>query len=219
MTETLPKYYAGIGTRGDTVKGKVVNPVPQDVLQLAARAAVALAAEGFTLRSGHANGMDQAFEAGAASVDGPAEIFLPWDSFGDARRVHGLKLEEPTEAAFALAKETHPRWGSLKQGGQKLHARNGHQILGEELDSPVAFVLAYTMTGRDEGGTGQAIRIARKRGIPVFNLHEPKTRARIEKLVKAHKVPEDVPYAMPLAAGDVDAPADDVEALDALLAS
>lgn len=57
-------------------------------------------------------------------------------------------------------------------------ARNGHQVLGATLDQPVSFVLCWTPDGaeseaqrtRDTGGTGQAIALASRHGIPVFNL-------------------------------------------------
>ena len=70
------------------------------------------------------------------------------------------------------------RLDALKQGGKKLQARNSHQVLGDSLRDPVAFVVCWTTdgaetlkeTGRHTGGTGQAIRLADACNIPVFNL-------------------------------------------------
>ena len=48
-------------------------------------------------------------------------------------------------------------------------ARNTYQVLGLDLMSPVDFVICWTPLGRDDGGTGQAIRIANAHNIPVYN--------------------------------------------------
>ena len=49
-------------------------------------------------------------------------------------------------------------------------ARNGQQILGRELDQPVAFGLCWTPGGLGLGGTGQTLRIAKARQIPFLDL-------------------------------------------------
>lgn len=46
-----------------------------------------------------------------------------------------------------------------------MQARNSHQILGWDLETPTNFVVCYT-----KGGTGQAIRIANHYNIPVFDV-------------------------------------------------
>jgi hypothetical protein len=69
-----------------------------------------------------------------------------------------------------LAKEYHPAWGRLTQGGQKLMARNAYQVLGYTLDVPADFIVCWTVKGLKTGGTGQALRMADDYGIPVFNL-------------------------------------------------
>ena len=48
-------------------------------------------------------------------------------------------------------------------------ARNGYQILGKDLKTPVRFVICYTPNGDRIGGTAQALRIAMDLKIPVFN--------------------------------------------------
>lgn len=53
-----------------------------------------------------------------------------------------------------------------------------YQILGRDLSDPVDFVVCWTPDGcesekersRASGGTGQAIALASRLGIPVFNL-------------------------------------------------
>ena len=88
-------------------------------------------------------------------------------------------LGEPTPAACQLAASFHPAWAQLTRAVRALHARNGHQVLGADLESPARFVLCWTPDGsldghgRRVGGTGQALHIAHHHGIPVFNLARP----------------------------------------------
>lgn len=173
----MEKYYAGVGSRR----------TPNHILTLMACLARALRYEGWVLRSGHADGADQAFEAGAAHV---AELFLPWPSFNENAPFHDrtLVFNQPQRWAYAHAMAHHPAWGQLKQGGRKLMARNVHQVLGwvqpgEAGFCPVTFVVGYAPTdkdGRPTGGTAQAFRIADHWEIPVFNLAVPDDRRRIE---------------------------------------
>ena len=50
-------------------------------------------------------------------------------------------------------------------------ARNCHQVLGQDLKTPVDFIVCWTKDGGESGGTGQALRIARDLNIPVYNLY------------------------------------------------
>jgi hypothetical protein len=58
----------------------------------------------------------------------------------------------------------------LSYGAKKLMARNCHQVLGQDLKTPVDFIVCWTKNGNINGGTGQALRIAKKLNIPVYNL-------------------------------------------------
>lgn len=162
----VTKAYAGIGSRS----------TPTHIQQLMTRIAVALGHDGYTLRSGAAQGADTAFAAGAIDAD----IFLPWPTFGPLERYAGHRyMLRPTKAAADLAREFHPRWSSLGQGAQKLQARNSHQVLGGNLDDPVRFVICWTDQAKAQGGTGQAIRLAKARNIPVFDLADEATYTRL----------------------------------------
>lgn len=136
------KIYAGIGAR-DT---------PHDICKKESQLAYDLQQLGYTLYSGGAIGSDQAFERGAGKLK------MIW------------RPNHVTPAALELAKKYHPKWHKCDFDAKKLLARNGFQVLGFNLDKPVDFVLCYTKDGKDSGGTGQALRIARDYGIPVFNL-------------------------------------------------
>ena len=169
------RAYAGIGSR----------ETPVEILSLMCSIACALEARGMILRSGGADGADAAFATGASV--GSREIFTPWASFGPRRGpaqpdATPLARSKHEAACMALAAEHHPTWhvpegepGYLTNGARLLHARNGQQVLGRALDDPSAFILCWTKGAAGGGGTGQAIRIARSRAIPVFDLADPKT--------------------------------------------
>lgn len=139
---TGPKVYAGIGSR----------ETPDHILDLMNSLAIELQSRGFTLRSGGAAGADTAFERGAGIRK---EIYRP---------------EDASSAALSLAERFHPNWSRCSYQAKLLHARNGYQVLGRDLNSPVRGVICWTKDGKASGGTGQAIRIAEYHRIPVFNL-------------------------------------------------
>lgn len=149
-------FYAGIGSR------KTPKPILEEMEQIGA----ILARNNFILRSGAADGADSAFEKGVDSVNGPKEIFLPWENFNG----HLSGYHAPWKRAFEMAEEVIPWWDNLTEGTKKLHARNVHQILGLSLNEPVEFVVCWTPDGQTVGGTATAIKIARKNQIPVINL-------------------------------------------------
>lgn len=171
------KYYAGIGSR----------LTPAEILMLMTAIAAALRARGWTLRSGHARGADQAFEAGAGE---DAEIYLPGPGFERAVPILGNVHAFPGLQAMKLAERFHPNWDACSPTARKLLARDGYQLLGPDLDDPVKwvkFVVCWTpkgtRDGRERGGTSQALRIAAAYNIPVFNLQRPEDRARVTALL------------------------------------
>lgn len=141
--------YAGIGAR--------VTPV--EVQQEMCRISIALATLGHRLRSGGAQGADNACFIGAHYVKGEFEIFT------------ANKAENRPEWK-AHASIFHPAWDSLSPYAQLLQARNSPIILGADLGRPVNFVLCWTPRGKIVGGTGQALRIAKAYGVPVFNMFD-----------------------------------------------
>jgi hypothetical protein len=169
--ERLSHTYAGIGAR----------ETPPATLREIEALALALARGGWTLRTGLSPGADQAFYKGSLAGDGSVELYLPWSGFeAPARAAEGSARvsvwERPDERAFALAERFHPGWRELDERERCLRARDCHEILGADLDRPVALVVCWTPDGSLDGsgplagGTGQALRLAHARGIPVFNL-------------------------------------------------
>ncbi len=154
--------------------------------------ATRLARRGLVLRSGGADGADTAFEQGCDAAGGLKEIYLP------ARAFNGncSTLFPPTAAALDLAAQFHPAWSNLSVFAQQLHGRNSHQVLGVSLDDPVLFLLAWTPDGaeteferrRETGGTGQAIALANRYGVPVINLARSGALDRIAATLRAHVV-------------------------------
>ena len=148
------KTYAGIGSR----------ECPPDVCATMSTIASRLDKLGYRLRSGGADGADTAFERGATNK----EIFLPWDGF-NGRVADGLTYIVPNFDE-RYTKQFHPKPDSLGKGAKLLMSRNANQVLGRDLNDPVDFILCWTKDGKASGGTGQAMRIAASRNIPIFNF-------------------------------------------------
>lgn len=161
--------YTGIGSR----------ETPYEITKVMFTIAHELATHDWTLRSGHAEGADQAFERGAKQAKGAMEIYLPWDGFEGARANHGKNTTQeywvPSELpmyeeAEQIAAMFHPRWDLCKQGARKLHTRNVYQVVGRSLEEKSDLVICWTKDGKGGGGTGQALRIAEYLEIPIFDL-------------------------------------------------
>lgn len=165
--------YAGIGSR----------KTPQDILVLMYKAASALTHQGYILRSGGASGADSAFERGAWLANPRSfEIFVPWrnfngrDSWNRGDIVYKCNVPQCI-AAMELAEKYHPNWAACSSAARRFHARNMFQILGRSLNDPVKFVICWTPDGKRSGGTGQALRVAEDKGIPIYDLAIDEQRA------------------------------------------
>lgn len=162
----MPKYYTGVGSR----------KAPEDILRLMTDIARMLAYKGYVLRSGGADGSDRAFEEGAKKRS------IYW-------------ANDATPKAMAIAEMYHPAWDRMGDYAKKLHGRNAFQVLGRTLNVPSSFLICWTPDGcktHEErstrtGGTGTAISIADKHGVPVFNLAVPEDRQRLELAVDSWK--------------------------------
>lgn len=165
------RVYAGVGAR----------KTPREVLALMTALAEELKKQGWTLRSGHAPGADQAFEYGAREA---SEIFLPWPTYEARIPVLGARLDRPDPEAYTIARDFHPNWAACGSGARALHARNAHQILGRQLNDPSRFMICWTPGGNPIGGTGGAIRLAEHWGVETFNLAMASHRGRIERMVE-----------------------------------
>jgi hypothetical protein len=123
-------FYTGVGSR----------QTPAAILSIMRETARRLALLGWTLRSGHAEGADSAFEEGCDAAHGAKEIFLPWAGFnGSTSAFHGAPA-----AAFEIAQRIHPAWDGLTDYVRMCQARDIQQVLGPALDSPSLAVIAWT---------------------------------------------------------------------------
>lgn len=157
--------YAGVGSR----------ETPPAVLVKMTEVAKILESKGYTLQSGGAVGADSAFENGVTSKK---QIFYAKDA---------------TPETIEIAKELHPNPSALTEYPLKLMARNTFQVFGKNLDEPVDFVLAWTKDGaetsaernRSTGGTGQAIDMASRKGVPVINMAKPGWQQKLQAVIDA----------------------------------
>lgn len=161
MPKTL--IYAGIGSRR----------TPEEIQQQMYHIAEQLA-EKWTLRSGRADGADQAFETGAITGNGKMEIYIPWFGFNGAPNNHPDYIRpRATQELADFSARFHPSWSSCSDAAKLLHMRNACQILGLNGDKPADVVICWTLKGMRTGGTGQALRIAEAYEIPIFDLGVP----------------------------------------------
>jgi hypothetical protein len=150
--------YSGIGSR----------ETPKETLNQMTEVAKELESKGYTLNTGISfrgieEGADKAFSQGATKKN----LFAP---------------ERAGEKEKVIAKEVHPNPGALTQGGLQLMARNTNQVFGANLNTPVDFVLFYaqeTSGIRPKGGTGQAVEMARRKGIPAINMADSNWREQL----------------------------------------
>lgn len=168
------RFYAGVGSR----------ETPKHICRVMTELAEWLYATGWSLRSGHAEGADRAFEAGAR---GRAEILLPWSKYGTKPYKadpgapilgHAVSREEEWKANYADLRRLGIRTGPIDPDPTKLLlGRDVAQVKGwSGSPRPSRFVVCWTRAdanGAVRGGTAVAIRTARIAGIPVFNFHLP----------------------------------------------
>jgi hypothetical protein len=157
MYEPHVQYYTGIGSRA----------TPEKTLQLMEGIAIILSQRGYKLRSGGADGADNAFERGCILDGGEREIYLPWEGLNGRQPNAPYCIYPPTSKAFKLAAQYHPAWQRCSRAARLLHARNSHQILGKDCETRSKFVVCWHL---NKGGTMQAIRIATDYDIDIYNL-------------------------------------------------
>lgn len=151
---------------------------PDSILSLMEKTGAWLARKGYIVKSGNATGADQAWARGVNSVDPTSLVLsLPWPSYETQaiRKGNMLVLTYP-EWMREKAKQLHPAWDRLGQGGEKLMIRNIDIIHG------VRQTLCW-MNPVKQGGTGQGVRYSLELGIPVLNLYYPEVRAKIEEKI------------------------------------
>ena len=172
----MNKTYTGIGSRDCTPEGFFMAEV----------LAFKLALAGFRLKTGAAEGIDEAFTKGARRGQGAIDTYIPWKGYnGSPSPLFGVN-----EEALKMASTTHPSWSSMSLAHQKHLGCAAHQVLGPDLATPSAFTLCWTPDGCDSEstrtgrtrGTASGIIISERNGIRCFNLNSRKGRLALTEL-------------------------------------
>lgn len=165
--------YAGVGSR------RVTDEASHIQVAIARR----LNQKGYWLFSGEATGSDDNFTSGAG------DRFTTFVTHNGSK---GIPMVYPIlPLAEEIASKNHVAWNRLDTYARKLMSRNVHQVLGPWLDTPVEFVCCWTPDGceshetrtRLTGGTGLAISVASKNGIPVVNTFNPNWSYKLSELI------------------------------------
>lgn len=200
-----------------TVAGVGSRKLPAQKSELLFKAAfLSVLTEQTQYASGGAPGSDATIEHGVKAALGVVsegreyeslvnqylKVYLPGYFFNGRSSKHPGMIDATKlpmhEQAKQLAKEVHPAFKVPKEKRRpmkpyvlNLHARNGHQALGEDLSTPVRSVLCFTGDGAKgsrisvkTGGTGQALRLADRFNIPVLNIGSPKDEASLMKWIE-----------------------------------
>ena len=124
-------------------------------------------------------------------------------------RVISFSASNVDDKARALAAAVHPGFNKMTPYQQDLMARNGYQVFGKDLDAPVDFVLFYAEETdnplRPKGGTGQAVELARLKGIPTINMAEAGWEDKFKEIVLNKKSDETTNKAETLPVSNTDA--------------
>ena len=173
------KYYAGIGSR----------QTPEEECRWLIDYASRLERLGYILRSGGANGADLACEDGVKDPKNK-EIYLPWKGFNGS--YSELYLESFTDSMYAEAYELaktfyHSDLNKASHAVKKLMTRNTLQVFGQTpglMKNASEFILCWTPAGLNDGGTGQALRIANHYGIKVYNIKNTIDKLEFDEFLK-----------------------------------
>lgn len=146
---------------------------PERIARVAVQIGRALSERGIIGYSGGAPGMDSQFMFDY-SPDRRV-IILPEDGFNNLY-ANGKDVIDFTQLdtykAADIARTVAGHFDSQGDYTQRRYSRNTYQVLREDLNSPTDFVLfwAEEVNLSVKGGTAIAVRVARKYGVPVFNL-------------------------------------------------
>lgn len=148
------------------------NP-PERIAKLAVKIGRALSSKGITGYSGGAPGMDNQFMLDYSPDQ--RVIIIPENGF-NGLYANGKDIidfaELDTHRAADIARDVAAHFDGQSEWTQRRYARNTYQVLREDLQSPTDFVLFWAEEKgmRVQGGTAIAYRVARRYGVPTFNL-------------------------------------------------
>lgn len=166
----MTKVITGIGSR----------KTPPDICDMMTEVGRYIFSRDWWCRSGHADGADYAFEKGAIDR---CIVYLPWERFRyPVAPMLGVPYVLPNpipqwciDSLEAIGVNT----SSLQDTTLKLFARNCMQLLGSTGNKPSNAVVVWTQNGTATGGSGIAMKLAYKYGIPVYNMYHHKSTQRV----------------------------------------
>lgn len=187
-------FYTGVGSRDIT----------QEEYQLLKQIGTRMSELGYTLRSGAADGSDQAFQHGACydpKREIKTEIWIPWKTFQiDLQNATPfVNYHVPSLYDFNIARKFYletgiiPWFDSMKGSGEvggwsgpkKLHGRNYYQVKGKgDLSKVCIYCAPENSKGEVDGGTRSAVMVSRHFNVPTFNIRIPEQKEILLKRLK-----------------------------------
>lgn len=169
------KYYTGIGSRDiSSIEYNLVVKIGSRMAEL-----------GYCLRSGGADGADEAFEEGCDLAEGEKSIYLPWKNFNGYWMGPSVYSLTGKQRAFArerlLELGVLPWFDNLSNSSKLFHTRNYYQVVGStEVPSRVCIYIAdIDWKGEPVGGTRTAVMVSKVLGVPTYNLRDNEEREKL----------------------------------------
>lgn len=172
---------------------------PDDIVKLMTQFTSILIEIGYVIQSGGCPlGPDRsatiAIQRHKTTDKSKHRIYISWDGMNDmyhdpSNGVYCPKAHyENYPIARIMAEATRGGFYGLYEKGEAHHSRNPYQVLSDDLNTPVDFVLTWAKpkgkTGGVAGGTGTAVGLANAHGITVYNLYNPDVEDRVRNLVR-----------------------------------
>lgn len=158
-----PMIITGIGSR----------KTPPEVLEEMRKVGQWCREQGHTLRSGHAEGADQAFEEGAQER---CIAYTPWEGFEEDFKSKAVifpvqDLEPPARKKAKRTLRLHPSSKNKHQnlGGafNNIMIRNALQVMGEDMKTPSDAVVYWALAS-----ALQAVRVALHFHVPLVDMRK-----------------------------------------------
>lgn len=116
------------------------------------------------------------------------EIHLPWRNFNEKES----KLTFNTKPSFILAKQFSPVYDRLPDAVKAILARNVRLILGNNLKSPLLFLITWSRDGVESakyrtaqtGNVGHVIAMADMLRVPIFNISKQDSIDRLKQYLQ-----------------------------------
>lgn len=164
----MARFYTGVGSR----------KTPWYICNIMTTLASILESQNFILRSGGAEGADQAFEKGVSNPDNKMSFLEQALFVENGKNILYLKEQIQEARIYIFNNNIHSIWLRLPEKHKSMHTRNIFQVLGLDMNEPSKFTVCWTPdkakklndTSRKTGGTGTAIGTSSHNNIPVYNL-------------------------------------------------